>query len=415
MLYERWQAVARACRGERALFDLSSGRCWTFGQLAREAERGPAPAGGWAHPRGQTADFVLTVLRAWRWNQVVCPLEPDQDPPAVPSPPPGIVHLKTTSATTGPARCIAFTAEQLAADADQLAPTMGLRPEWPNLGAISLAHSYGFSNLITPLLLHGIPLLLPGSALPEAVRRAAACVPQVTLPGVPTLWRAWHEADAIPANVALALSAGAPLPLALEEAVFAARGLKLHNFYGSSECGGIAYDATPRPRPDPAVVGTAVRGVCLTVADNGCLEVRSAAVGTTYWPEPDPALAGGCFRTADLAELHDGVVRLRGRASEVINVAGRKVWPETIEQVLATHPAVRECAVFGLPSAEPGRGEDIAAVVVPRGAVTEAALRDFLNARLPAWQVPRRWRFAAELALSRRGKLFRNALRQLLG
>lgn len=413
MLYERWRTVARERRGELALFDLTAERVWTFDQLAREAEHGPPPAGPVAHPQGQTADFVLTVLRAWRWGQVVCPLDPDQTPPAVPPPPRGIVHLKTTSATTGPARCIAFTAEQLAADADHLVATMGLHPAWPNLGAISLAHSYGFSNLITPLLLHGIPLILPGSPLPEAVRRAAAAVPALTLPGVPALWRAWHEADALPAHLRLAISAGAPLPLALEQAVYAARGLKIHNFYGSSECGGIAYDATDVPRSDPTVVGTAVRGVALRVlAQDGCLEVRSPAVGQTYWPQPDPALAEGCFHTADLVELRAGVVRLLGRAGDLINVAGRKVLPEVIEQVLATHPAVRDCVVFGMPSSVPDRGEEIVAVVVPRGLVTEAALHDYLASRLPAWQVPRRWQWRETLSVNARGKLSRSDLRR---
>lgn len=414
-LYERWRQVARERSGETALYDLVADRSWTFAELAREAERGPEPAGPLVHPRGQGADFVLTVLRAWRRGRVVCPLEPGQDPPPVPAPPRDTVHLKLTSATTGPARCIAFTAAQLAADAAQLASTMGLRPEWPNLGAISLAHSYGFSNLVTPLLLHGIPLLLPGSALPEAVRRAAAKCPAVTLPGVPALWRAWHEADAIPPHTRLAISAGAPLPLPLEREVFARRGLKIHNFYGASECGGIAYDVTGTPREDPAVVGTAVRGTELAVAEDGCLVVRSPAVGQTYWPAPDPTLGAGRFHTTDLAELRDGTLRLRGRAGDVINVAGRKVMPETIEQALAAHPAVRECAVLGLPSAEPGRGEDIAAVVVSRGAVTEAALRDFLAARLPAWQVPRVWRWVESIPHGPRGKPSRAALRALLG
>ena len=50
---------------------------------------------------------------------------------------------------------------------------MGLRADWPNLGVISLAHSYGFSNLILPLLLHGIPLILAPAPLPEIIRRAA--------------------------------------------------------------------------------------------------------------------------------------------------------------------------------------------------------------------------------------------------
>ncbi len=414
MLYERWQEVVRERRDAPALFDLGQDRVWTFDQLAAETERGPAPDGPWAYPRGQSADFVLTVLRAWRRGRVVCPLEPGQEPPPVPPPPAGIVHLKSTSATTGPARCVAFTAEQLAADADQLVPTMGLRPDWANLGAISLAHSYGFSNLVTPLLLHGIPLILPGSALPEAVRRAAARFPAVTLPGVPALWRAWWEAGAIPENVRLAISAGAPLPLALEQAVFERHGLKIHNFYGSTECGGIAYDATKVPRSDPAVVGTAVRGVSLSVAADGCLEVHSPAVGTTYWPVPAATLRDGCFHTADLAELSEGVVRLRGRAGDVINVAGRKVSPATIEEVLAAHPAVRECAVVGVPSADPGRGEDIAAVLVPRGAVSEAALREFLAARLPAWQVPRLWRWVEGPLVNERGKLSREHLRQIV-
>lgn len=413
MLYERWLEIARARRGEIALFDLAAGRRWTFAQLTRAAESTrTAPTGAFAYPRGQTADFLLTVLGAWRAGAVVCPLEPDQAPPAVPPPPPGIVHLKTTSATTGPARCIAFTAEQLATDAAQLVRTQGLRPEWPNLGAISLAHSYGFSNLVTPLLLHGIPLILPGAALPEAVRRAAALVPAVTLPGVPTLWRAWHEADAISPRVRLAISAGAPLPLPLEAAILARQGLKLHNFYGASECGGIAYDATDTPRADPALVGTPVQGVDLSVADNGCLVVRSPAVGQTYWPESTHALAPGRFHTTDLAELHDGRLYLRGRASDVINVAGRKVSPETIEPVLAAHPAVREGLVFGVPAAEADRGEDIAAAVVLRAPATEAELREFVAARLPAWQVPRVWRFVETLPTSGRGKLSRAALRR---
>ena len=106
-----------------------------------------------------------------------------------------IVHLKPTSATTGGARFVAFTAEQLAADAENIVATMGLRPDWPNLGVISLAHSYGFSNLVLPLLLHGIPLILAPAPLPEIIRRAAETETFLTLPAVPAMWRAWHEAD----------------------------------------------------------------------------------------------------------------------------------------------------------------------------------------------------------------------------
>jgi acyl-CoA synthetase (AMP-forming)/AMP-acid ligase II len=293
------------------------------------------------------------------------------------------------------------------ADAENIVATMGLRPEWPNLGVISLAHSYGFSNLVLPLLLHGIPLILVGSVLPEALRRAAAGESAVTLAAVPALWRTWHEAKAIPPNVRLAISAGAPLPLALEQSVFAAQGLKIHNFYGSSECGGIAFDALGGPRLDGSCVGSPAHNVTLSVGEDGCIEVRSPAVAQGYWPEPDLKLGRGVFHTSDRGEISFGMVYLRGRAGDQINVAGRKVSPETIEKVLATHPSVGECLTFGVPSADAQRGETIVACLSLKEAATGDALKQFLMSRLPAWQVPREWWFVESLETNHRGKVSR--------
>jgi long-chain acyl-CoA synthetase len=133
-------------------------------------------------------------------------------------------------------------------------------------------------------------------------------------------------------------------------------------------------------------------------------------VGETYWPDADPTLAGGCVLTGDLAEVRDGQVRLIGRLGDLINVAGRKVSPETIERVLGEHPAVRECLVCSVPAADAGRGEDILAVVVPAGPLSATPLRDWLAQRLPAWQVPRKWRFVDALPVNERGKVARAEL-----
>jgi acyl-coenzyme A synthetase/AMP-(fatty) acid ligase len=284
---------------------------------------------------------------------------------------------------------------------------MGLRPDWPNLGVVSLAHSYGFSNLVLPLLLHGVPLILLNAPLPEFLKRAAASEASLTLAAVPALWRTWHDANVIPFNVRLAISAGAPLPVALEQNIFAMHGLKIHNFYGSSECGGIAYDAMKGPRNDGSCVGASMRNVNVSVAENGCLEVRSAAVGETYWPEPAPNLSGGVFRTSDFAEISFGLVYLRGRAGDQINVAGRKISPEMIEKALLTHGDVRECVVFGVPSADVGRGDTIVACVAARRELAAEALKQFLLSRLPSWQVPREWWLVESLQANHRGKLSR--------
>ena len=412
MLYERWRQIARVNRNELALRELAGGRQWTFGHLDAQTESGATTADAVVYPKGISAEFILTVLCAWRAGKAVCPLEAGQPPPRFAQLPAGCLHLKTTSATTGAPRVIAFTAEQLMADAENIVTTMELRRDWPNLGVISLAHSYGFSNLVTPLLLHGIPGILSDSPLPEAVRRAASTADNITLPAVPALWRAWHEANAIPANLRLAISAGAPLSLLLEGRIFKATGIKLHNFYGASECGGIAYDNSTLPRSDATCVGAPMRNVQLSANPDGCLEVRSRAVGETYWPEPQPNLAAGVFRTSDLVELKEGQVFLRGRAGDLINVAGRKVSPETIERVLQTHPEVRECLVFGAPSREAERTEIIVAVVAANPEVIADGLKQFLLSRLPAWQVPREWRFVKTLETNERGKISRAELRR---
>jgi acyl-CoA synthetase (AMP-forming)/AMP-acid ligase II len=417
MLYDRWRRIARERGKEFALRDLSSGQQWSFAELARAVESAPALREPVVYPQGHSAKFILDLLVAWRENKIVCPLEPGQGGASalvphrgISSLAPPIVHLKTTSATTGTPHMVAFTAKQLAADTENIVATMGLRPDWPNLGAISIAHSYGFSNLVLPLLLHGIPLIIVPSPLPEAVRHAAKDEPALTLAGVPALWRAWHDAGAIPRNVRLAMSAGAPLPVALEQAVFQTCGVKIHNFLGSSECGGIAYDTSDTPRTDDTCVGAPMRNVELTLNADGCLQVHSRAVGETYWPDPADTLGAGRFQTNDLAELKDGFVFLRGRASDLINVAGRKVSPETIERALSAHPQVKECLVFGAPSSDVERSETVVAVVT--GKATDPELKNFLQSKLPAWQVPREWWFVESLASNQRGKISRTEWRQ---
>jgi long-chain acyl-CoA synthetase len=407
MLYDRWREIVREFSSEFALCDLAAGQRWTFAQLDSLAQAGADQR--LVFPQGAPVDFIVTVLKGWKSSIAVCPLEPDQPHPEIPALRKEIAHLKITSATTGPARLVALTARQLAADARNIVSTMGLTREWPNLGVISLAHSYGFSNLITPLLLHGIPLVVTGSPLPENVRLALEQTGFVTLAGVPALWRAWFAGGVLSDKVRLAISAGAPLPLELESQIFEKAGIKVHNFYGSSECGGIAFDRTMVPRTDEGYVGSAMDNVALKLGDDGCLEVRSEAVAQTYLAQSDERLARSCFRTSDVAEIIGGAVYLRGRASDLINVAGRKVTPDSIEAILAGHGRVRHCVVFGV--AEADRDKIVACVAAEEGTSPDD-LKQFMLARLPAWQVPRDFWFVPELSPDQRGKLSRAAWRK---
>src|SRR5882724_4329188 len=404
MLYERWRKISAERRNEIALRYFVSGKRWTFGELFADGEKFEIES-EIICPQNHSPEFIFQLLAAWRENKVTCPLEAGQSVPQISGAPKNCVHFKTTSATTGNSRLVAFTEEQLAADAENIVDTMGLRADWPNLGVISLAHSYGFSNLVLPLLLHGIPLILAPAPLPEIVRRASENENAVTIPAVPAMWRAWHEANAIPKNARLAISAGAPLPLKLEQEIFQSNGLKIHNFLGASECGGIAYDASNSPRDDATFVGTPMQNVHLSLNDEGCLRVQSNAVGETYWPDKSSSLGSGIFQSSDLAELRDGKVFLHGRLGDLINVAGRKVSPETIERALLANPKIRDCLIFGAPSRDAGRTEIIVAVVV--SGTKENELKKFLLETLHAWQVPREWHFVDSLSADARGKISR--------
>ncbi len=414
MLEERWRTVVARFRNDLAVHEVATGRSWSFSDLAAAADALPTPSAPILFPVGTGVGFLLSVLQAWRHGRILCPLEPNQAIPELPTPPSPIAHLKFTSGSSGRPRAVALTEAQIAADADQIVRTMRLDPSQPNLGVLSLAHSYGYSNLVTPLFLHGIPLILAASALPAALLEAARNHDRLTLPGVPALWRMWHEADSIPSNVRLAISAGAPLPHALERDVLERRGLKIHNFLGASECGGIAFDRSDDLRPDGTGVGTAMDGVQIAASEEGCLIVRSPAVAEFYWPQAEPNLRDGSYQSADLISLDsDGVLRIQGRAGDVINVAGRKITPDVIEQALLHHPAVADCLAVGIPD-DNGRGEAIGIAYVLRSPASESDLRAFLTRTLPAWQVPRQWWSRPDLGVDGRGKRSRIEWRRRL-
>ena len=418
-LYDCWLAVADSCADAPAV-RLPDGQLLTFSALralGQTATSAPAVLAS----QSSGIHFILDVLRAWRDAAVLMADETGTMPvPERAHLPAAACHVKITSGSSGARRHVVFAADHLLADANQIVTSMGLDAASPNLAVLSMAHSYGFSNLVLPLLLHGIPLWLVDNPLPETLRRVLAEAKDtgLTLPAVPALWQAWERASVDLSSVRLAIAAGAPLPLALEEAVFLRCGLKIHNFYGSSECGGIAYDRSATPRKWRShdnlsgYAGTALDGVTLAVNPSSeCLEVVSAAAGIAYL-DADPCLGAGRFITRDRARLEeDGSVILLGRAGEMISVAGFKVAPAHVEEALARVSGLKACVVFGVPSADPIRVEDLVACI---NAPTDLPLEVFKNALagLPSPCMPRHWWLCPELEPDARGKIPRATWRE---
>jgi acyl-coenzyme A synthetase/AMP-(fatty) acid ligase len=186
---------------------------------------------------------------------------------------------------------------------------------------------------------------------------------------------------------------------------------KIHTFYGSSECGGIAYDAAEERNYEDGFVGTPMQGVEIDFhADQGAgpIQVRSEAVGDGYFPEEDRAvLSVGRFVPADLVERRARGLFIVGRTSEVINVAGRKLNPQEVEARLAEFPGVKQAVVFGVKS--PVRGEEPVACIAGDDLARDAILR-FCQENLSPWQVPRDVWLVGEIPTNERGKISRRTL-----
>ena len=318
--------------------------------------------------------------------------------------------LKLTSGTTSAPRAIRFRAHQLLADCDQICATMGFGPDDLNFGAIPFSHSYGFSNLLTPLLCRGVPLVATDERLPRAILDGLAGSGATVFPGIPVFFQKLAEvesAHALP-RLRLCISAGAPLPRLIGERFTERFGLKIHTFYGASECGGIAYDASDEAPYEDGFVGTAMAGVAISPREDGRIAVGSAAAGDGYFPDTDySSLGNGSFTPADLVEWTPRGLRLTGRASDFINVAGRKLSPAAVEQRLLECPGVRQAVLFGVPSAL--RGEEAVACIAGDGIDAASVLR-FCHESLSPWQVPRDVWIVPEITANERGKISRRAL-----
>ncbi len=324
------------------------------------------------------------------------------------------VLLKLTSGTTAAPRAIRFRSAQLVADARQICSTMGIAETDLNFAVIPLSHSYGLSNLVTSLLVCGVPFAISGDRMPRAVLDDLARTEATVFPGMPLFYQAFCEMPDTPSlpKLRLCISAGAPLTHKLARNFKEKFGRPIHSFYGASECGGICYDRGATDERE-GFVGQAMAGVEILPNDRGDnpaqIEVRSAAVGDGYFPEPEPTkLSAGVFRPDDLVEISAAGLRLAGRLSDVINVAGKKVNPAEVEAHLLSHEGVRQAVVFGRASAL--RNEEVAACVVADARIDEAALLEFCRARLSGWQVPKRVFLVAELPANERGKISRREI-----
>lgn len=358
---------------------------------------------------GQQLDNVVKVTRphaAIRSNELS---RIHSDAPDWTEPQPDL--LKITSGTTGLPRAVRFRESQLFSDCRNICSSMGLLPEDVNFGAIPFAHSYGFSNLVTPILYQGTRFVCSRDRLPRAIHRHIENSTATVLPATPAIFQALcslSDCDRLGA-IRVCISAGAPLPAETVQQFFRRYGLHIHSFYGSSECGGIMFDREGRLDVPSGFVGTPLDDVQITRLPNDRIEIGGTNVGDGYFPDQDPeTLQTGRFIPGDLVRWLGESAQLYGRASDFINIAGRKIHPSLVEEHIRKVPGVIDVIAFGVPS--PNRNEDLVALVMSNPPIARQTLEAHCRAGLADWQVPRDFQIVTELPVNARGKIKRSEL-----
>ena len=408
MLHALWSEVLKNhadCVAISHADILEPEKSWTFAQLDQRAQS-LASAVSLTRPPYLTAcadgpDFLPTILAGWKNQIPVLLLETSHCKPLPivgPIIPDGTVIIKQACGATGLERSLFLGASQILAETQRNIAALGLHPGRRGIAAISLAHTYGLGCLVLPVLLGGIPLEVLPSPMPMFIAQSLENDGEVFLPGVPTLWKTWWLTQVLTnTKITLALSAGSPLSLDLETKIWNDVGLKIHNFYGTSETGAVAFDATKSPRDNAHFLGEILPGVKIhTMSFNGsdhriCVTTDAIALGADHL-QRDLEFSGESYLTMDQGRVLDGQLYWHNHIGAAINVAGRKVSPNKIKRVCESMPGVLAVEVSGTRSRDPERFEEVSISVNLDDTTDLKALKSWAYQHLESWEMPRHWR-----------------------
>ncbi|MEZ6188186.1 MAG: long-chain fatty acid--CoA ligase [Planctomycetota bacterium] len=337
-----------------------------------------------------------------------------------------------TSGTTGRPKGALLTHGSITANSLNTTIACDLRADDSTVTYTPLFHT-GAVNVLSLPLLHrgGKVVLLPGFDA-EAILEWGALERCTILFGVPTTFEMLRDtpgfAQADLSAVRFALCGGAPCPLGLIED-YAAKGVVFRQGYGLTEVGPNCFSLPPEDAVRKAgTVGFPVMHCLARVVGADGEDVAQGEVGELwlkgphvcggYWENPDAtaaALKDGWWATGDLFEVDtDGYFRVVGRKKEMFISGGENVYPAEVEQAILQHPAVKQCAVLGMPDATWGEVGCAFLVLDAGQSVTQDELRSYLRERIAGYKVPKAVRVLDELPQTASGKVSRPELQKLL-
>jgi acyl-CoA synthetase (AMP-forming)/AMP-acid ligase II len=340
-----------------------------------------------------------------------------------------------TSGTTGRPKGALFDHQRVAWTGLQQTATCGFSEHECYLHVIPLHHSAGLALLITMVML-GARNVVMGSFEPAAVLDTIERERVTAMLAVPTMYRfLLREPGLAEHNLSswrVGIFGAAPMTAtAVREMIDGFPTVRFFQQCGQTEAGPSGIYQTPeqvrarpdasggQPRPYCEVRIVDLEGNDIGPGETGELLMRGRSVMKGYWNRPREtaeALRDGWLHTGDLVRLDDdGAMTVVDRIKDMIISGGRNVYSVEVENALASHPGVSDCAVIGRP--HPDWGESIVAVVAPRDGASVPdlpGLRDHCRAQIADYKLPHEVLPVHSIPRSPAGKILKQDLRALI-
>ena len=333
-----------------------------------------------------------------------------------------------SSGSTGKSKRITRTQRQVLSEYYALERTISLKPTDCILCTIPLYHAHGFGNTLMAALMTGARLvILTQEFSPRATIRAMESFEISIYPAVPfmfkmivdTRFKTSPKLD----KLRLLISAGAKLQQEVAASFLHSYGKPICQLYGSTETGAVCINQY-FPVEKSSSVGRPLDGMMISILEDSGRQVMPGQEGEIWITSPAmthqydglPEVTNECFVdnrffAGDLGYLDEqGDLFVTGRKKLMINVAGYKVDPLEIEQVLKSHPAIDDAVVIGV--ADQQYGELIKAVVVRAAGkqCDEQELIAYAASQLTEYKLPKVIEFRNEIPYSPLGKVLRKYL-----
>jgi long-chain acyl-CoA synthetase len=363
------------------------------------------------------------VMADARPRHIPVPVDPSRD----------LAALQYTGGTTGTPKGAMLTHANLLANAYQTAAwDPGYTPgQEVTLAVLPLFHVFGLTlGLTTTMLIGGTVVLVPKFDLDLVLDQIRDHRPTI-LPGVPPIYQQIAESPAAGSahldSIRTCVSGAMKLRRETVDSFRRATGARVVQGYGMTETAPVIMAnplngnarhvsvGVPMPGTMARVVSETDPSRAVEVGQAGELLVRGPQVFAGYWNQPRETaevLSNGWLRTGDIAMMSpDGFFTLIDRKRDVIILDGLNVYPSEVEEVLNSHPGVKESAVVGVP--DPRRGERVVAhvVLVPQRAPGRDELLRYCGERLAAYKVPADITARDDLPHNMIGKVLRRIVR----